>query len=839
MKFFFLVISFFLLFNPIQAKELLSSPEDLDAAFVFLISKNTTWPDEEQLTQFHIAILDDKVTSLRAFTKLTSNLTLKQKPIFLEKVSLQEIQDNYKNYQVLFVTKAYKEQLSNIFKFIPKDFPLLIISKETKNLNEFIINLYEDKFHKINIQINLQKIYQHKLTVSNEIILAGGKQVGISKLFESSLKALKEQEKNYKMYMQQNADLKKEILKYKNNILQLEQTMSSLKNEIDSSKNKLQDKLKQIEIKNKELTKVINVLKKEKARLLEKQEKLKALKQEYGTLQSKLSMQKELMDEQKRLLQTKEKTVDKIQTEIAQLDAKLQQQHRLLKDKVETIEQQGLVLYLLIIIVILMVLFAIYFYRTKNKYQELSNELALAKENADYANHSKSVFLANMSHELRTPLNAILGFSQLLNKDDSLPKSNKKTIDSIYRAGSFLLSLINDVLDISRIEAGKLILHENTTSIKEMLHDIFSFIQADAEKKGIKLLINVDKNVPACVLLDGDKLRQIILNYLTNAIKYSDGGNINLFIEAKKNTLYISVKDEGHGIREDELVNIFQPFIQVGNAGEHTGTGLGLTITQKYAQSMGGDVDVKSIQSKGSTFYAHVLYTKCLSTELQSKEHLHEIVGIQSDKNIKILIVDDKEDNRELLKAILSYENFDIFFAENGKEAIESFKTFHPDIIWMDRKMPIMDGEEATKRIRELEEETKVVIIGITASAYIEDAQKLLQIGMDEFVLKPYEIENIYKIMHKYFQVEYLYNHHQDSLETLKFSHQIFIQELKKLDKGTLQELHSLALLLDQKEMKKYIKTIETTNPSLAQMLDYLVEEMQYNVIIKETLYVL
>ena len=819
----------------LNAKELVGTQEELDAAFVFLISKNTTWPDEKRLQSFNIGIIDDNRALLKAFKKLTKDLALKNKRIIVKRLYIDDIKTSYQNYQVLFVGKKYKDTLEEILKNIPEEFPLLLISKESDSYENCMINLYEDKFNKINIQVNLEEIHKHKLTVSNEIILAGGKKIGISKLFESSLKALKEQERSYKFYAQQNARLEKDIAQYKQNVTTLQTTMATLRKEIYSREKELKSKLQNIERKDKELAGVLKTLQKEKEVLLKKQKKLKVLQNEYHLLKENLAEQKELIDKQKHILQEKEQMVLSKQREIQLLDEKIEVQRRMIVDKVETIEQQGMVLYLLMIIVVLMVLFAVYFYRTKNKYELLSNALALAKESADYANHSKSVFLANMSHELRTPLNAILGFSQLLSKDETISKSNKKAVSSIYRAGSFLLSLINDVLDLSRIEAGKLVLHEAPTDIKLMLHDIFTFVKSGTEKKGIRLLMKVDPSVPQCVLLDGDKLRQIILNYLTNAIKYSEGGTVNLSIKAASDTLYIAVKDEGQGIKESEIENIFQPFIQVGSASEHTGTGLGLTITQKYAQSMGGDVRVESQYEKGSTFYAELKYEPCERSETEEQGRFRDIVGIRSKKHIKILIVDDKEDNRELLKAVLSQENCEIMLGENGEEAVEMFERFHPDVIWMDRKMPKMDGEEASKKIRQMPGGDKVIIIGITASVFKEDEEKLIKSGMNSFVLKPYDVYKIYKEMSRYFDVTYIYKDEETiDKSDLDFSYEHFMTQLKTIDDAVLEGLYDKVLLLDQNEIQKAIASdITDKDPFLADMLYYLVEEMQYNIIIK------
>jgi len=833
MKLFFMYISVLCLCMVLSAKELISTQEDLDAAFIYLVSKNTTWPDEKKLQSFRIAIVDNDDKTLKAFQKLTRDIKLKNRPITIERISLGSIANVYKRYQVLYLSKGYAKKLSYVLEAISETFPVLIITKDSDDLQHIMVNLYEDRFKKTNIQIDLKQIYAHGLTVNNEIILAGGKKVGISRLFESSIKALKLQEKRYEEYAARNRKLKEEIGKYKNTIETLQKATADLRREIGLRKKELQNKLNRIEKKDRELSDVAKALVFEKKQLASKQAKLKEMHNEHMALKEALQNQKKLMQEQKQTLEAKEKTVLQKQGEIKALDKKIERQQRLLIDKAETIEQQGMVLYLLIVIVIMMVLFAIYFYRSKNKYELLSRELAVAKENADYANHSKSVFLANMSHELRTPLNAILGFSQLLIKDASVSSDDKKTVKSIYRAGSFLLSLINDVLDLSRIEAGKLVLHESSTNISQMLGDILSFVKSGAEKKGIRLLVKIDKSVPECALLDGDKLRQIILNYLTNAIKYSDGGVVSLQMHGLKDTLHISVKDEGSGIRGEELEDIFKPFVQVGDASEHTGTGLGLAITQKYALSMGGDVDAESEYGKGSIFRAHVKYAICDNVETSVDERPVKVVGVKAESSIKILIADDKEDNRELLKAILAQDGFEIYMAQNGEEAVEIFQKYHPHIIWMDRKMPVMSGEKATRQIRRLPGGNEVVIVGITASVFKEDEENLLESGMDDIVLKPYDIDEIYKTMQKHLNLEYIHKiDDEDSSKEIEFSHKRFIDELKSLDMTMLKELYQNTLLLDKEEMKEVLVKIAKENRPLADMLSGLIEEMQYSVII-------
>jgi len=847
------IVLIFFFITAVFGQKLIHTSEDLDAAFVFLISKNITWPNESKIKKFHIAIVNPQHKTLKAFKKMTKGLILKKKPIVIDPITLNDLKYQYKNYQVIFYSQRYAKEVLNLVDLFD-NYPLLLISKNC-NTQKFMIDLHENEFNKIDIRVNPEFIHKHNLSISNEIILTSGKRVGISKLFETSIRSLKKQEKSYKEYLQQNNALKKEIQNYKTKLTQMQSKVDSLQKQINTHHKLLQKQRKQIKNKDKELTHITKELKKEEQNFYKKQKQLKALLNEYTLAQKKLQLQQDLIQKNKSILQKKEaliKQKEKLltekekliakkdnlikekQTQTQKLDLKIKETTTQLQQKNQTIKQQSMVLYLLIFIVMIIVLFAFYIYRTKNKYAILNEELAKAKEKADYANRSKSIFLANMSHELRTPLNAILGFSQLLSKDDSITNKNKKLLQNIYKAGTFLLALINDVLDISKIEAGKVILHEAPTDLKQLLNDIVMFTKSSLEKKGLELNLKLDEKIPQCIIADKDKLRQIILNYVTNAIKYSEKGIITISLKIKENKLLIEVSDMGHGIKEEELQDIFKPFIQVGKASEHTGTGLGLTITKRYVQSMGGDVAVKSVYKKGSAFYATIPYKICKKTDKIQQNIHHNIIGVEKpQKPYTSLIVDDNETNRELLAQILTSEvQSKIVFAHNGYEAIELFEKFHPQIIWIDKKMPYLNGEEATRAIRKLKNGKDVIIIGLTASIFEEDEKQLLEAGMDEIILKPYELEDIYKILHKYFGLDYIYEDTRSFKKETAFSHKEFINALEKIDKELLQKLYEKALLLEKDEIEEMIEEISEQNQKFAQMLLYLVDEMQYGTII-------
>lgn len=388
----------------------------------------------------------------------------------------------------------------------------------------------------------------------------------------------------------------------------------------------------------------------------------------------------------------------------------------------------------------------------------------LAKQEADLANKSKSLFLANMSHELRTPLNAILGFSQLMQKNKKMPEDEIENLDIINRSGEHLLSLINDVLDISKIESGKMFLDVTPSNLKEELLNIKKLLSQKAESKKLDFIFEVQEELPNYIKADILKIKQIIINLLGNAIKFTEEGFVKTSIRYAEDSqnkilLKIIIEDSGNGIPSDQLDNIFKPFVQIGN-NSTKGTGLGLTISKRYIELMGGKITVQSKIGTGSRFFVEIPLEKISDTEIIKNETM-QFSNIQTVtekyKNLKVLIVEDKIENWLLLKRILETISIThIKIAENGKEGFDIFKEFHPDIIFMDIRMDVMNGIEATKAIRELEHGKDVKIVAITAHAFKEELQNLLHIGFDLYIKKPYKYNEIYTCLHELLGVEYI-----------------------------------------------------------------------------------
>lgn len=372
-------------------------------------------------------------------------------------------------------------------------------------------------------------------------------------------------------------------------------------------------------------------------------------------------------------------------------------------------------------------------------------ELEIAKEKAEAANKAKSVFLANMSHEIRTPLNAVTGFSELLSSLVTDPRK-KSYLKSIKTAGKTLLLLINDILDLSRIEAERMALFYEPVSLRLVLDEIGQILKMKITKKNLQFTIDVDKDLPRALMLDETRIRQVLLNLAGNAVKFTDRGYIRITVkksfktdDRRKVDLTITVEDTGIGIREEDREAIFESFKQRygQSARKYGGTGLGLTISKKLVEMMGGRITVKSEWGVGSTFEISLNGVLSATLEEAAKdEDLERIDNITFEK-AKILVVDDVESNRDLLKEMLVSVNLDVLTADNGEAAILLAEEYRPDAIIMDIRMPVMDGVEATKRLKNNPKTMNTPIIILTASSRLRDRERMLKLGLDGYLVKP------------------------------------------------------------------------------------------------------
>jgi len=380
-----------------------------------------------------------------------------------------------------------------------------------------------------------------------------------------------------------------------------------------------------------------------------------------------------------------------------------------------------------------------------------------AEEAAEAANRSKSDFLANMSHELRTPLNGILGYTQIFKKDKSLTDQQKNGINIIHQCGEHLLTLINDILDISKIEARKMEISPNNFHFPEFIDGIAEICRIRAEQKGIPLNYETLSPLPKAIRADEKRLRQILINLLGNAVKFTKKGSITLKIGYHKGQLRFQVEDTGVGIAAEQLEEIFLPFKQVGEYSRNTeGTGLGLAISRQLVQMMSGELKVKSTLGKGSIFWLDLDLPEISYEGDATKIEEDNIIGFQGSKQ-KILVVDDQWANRSVLVNLLQPLGFKVIEASNGQDALNKACEFQPDCILMDLVMPTLDGFEATRRLRKLPKLADIVVIAISASVFDMDQQQSREVGCDDFLPKPIREADLLEKLRIYLGLEWLY----------------------------------------------------------------------------------
>jgi signal transduction histidine kinase/DNA-binding NarL/FixJ family response regulator len=472
---------------------------------------------------------------------------------------------------------------------------------------------------------------------------------------------------------------------------------------------------------------------------------------------------------------------------------------------------------------------------------ERTKQLQEAKAKAEVANQAKSAFIANMSHELRTPLNAILGFSQIMMRSPNLDQEHRENIQIINRSGDYLLTLINNILDLSKIEAGKITLHKKNFDLHKLLEDLEDLLQLRAENKNLQLIFDHNDQVPQYIRTDETKLRQVLINLINNGIKFTEMGGISVRVglpsqnptqEDNQTMLIFEVEDTGPGIPETEIEEVFEAFIQTESGkNSQEGTGLGLAISRRFINLMDGDISVKSTLGKGTTFRFEILVTVVTKAEVEDKQIVRHVIALKPDQPCyRILIVDDRDTNRLLMTKLLQPLGFDLKEASNGKEAIKIWEKWAPHLIWMDMRMPVMDGYEATQKIKGTVKGNATAIIALTASVLEEEKAIVLSAGCDDFVRKPFRQSEIFDTMAKHLGVEYIYEENNSKNQENQ-AKKITAQDLEIMPPAWLKQAHQACIELDDELMIELIAQIPENNSLLIQQLTNLTDSFQFKTI--------
>jgi signal transduction histidine kinase/streptogramin lyase/DNA-binding NarL/FixJ family response regulator len=466
-----------------------------------------------------------------------------------------------------------------------------------------------------------------------------------------------------------------------------------------------------------------------------------------------------------------------------------------------------------------------------------NQELAIAKERAEAASQAKSEFLANMSHELRTPLNGILGYAQILRRSPDLPIHQRDGLNTIYTSGKHLLTLINDVLDLAKIEARRLELHPGEMHLPAFLDSIVGIMNMAAQQKSIRLVYAPGPGLPPYLLADEKRLRQVLINLLGNAVKFTERGQVTFRVSvahsapyAETVTLRFEVQDTGVGISPEHQEKIFQPFEQVGAASQRAaGTGLGLAISQQLVTLMGGQIQVQSELGHGSTFGFEATFPLTSAAAEAGGQPIvqRKITGYQGPRR-RLLVVDDRPENRFVLLDLLQPLGFNVTLAENGKEGVEQAAALHPDLIFMDLVMPVMMGFEAVALLRQTPELAQIPIIAVSASAHDMDREESRRVGCDDFLPKPVEAEDVFAVLKDQLGLEWVFDEPAQAAEAEPPSATLSTDELLPPPPDELEALYELARFGNMErihERARHLEKLSEQYRPFAQKIHQLADE--------------
>jgi len=808
--------------------------EEILSVYLYNFAKNITWPDEKNRSVFHFRIISGD-PRLRRQVATLSRQRIRGKQI---QVNVESTPDDVSDAQILFVARDKKQFVDALFDRLEGK-GVLLVTEDFKDRSRIMINFFSTPDQRIRFEINRANIINQGLEILPDMVLLGGSEVDVARIYRQSQKKLRRLRQTVEKLQEQQRQLEKEVsaskarLKKQQKLIASQQASIKVqKEEFTRQQHQLQALLEQVEKRKQQL----------REQLIEGNQKIAEQKERISWQLHLIERQKEELRSQARELARGQQILDEQKQKIAVQRRQIEEKEELSRQRAALIAKQRNLLILFAGSLVFIVLLTLLVYQAYREKQHANELLAREKENAEKANRAKTQFLAHISHELRTPLNSILGFTRLLNRDQRLHKEAREQIGVIQKSSQHLLNLINDILDMSKIETGSVSLNSQPFDLENLLNDVAEMIRARAREKGLDFRLELSENVPACVEMDGQKLSQVLLNLLGNSVKFTRRGHIVLRVhssfparesgDGRTVELFFTIEDTGIGIAANAIEEIFEPFVQEETEAASQGTGLGLAISRHLVRIMGGDIRVRSTLGQGTVFCFSLKATVVSKSAVMLHRNRGRVLGIDSDSpGYTIMIAEDNGPSRKLLELLLKPVGFAVLNVQNGKEAVEAYRDARPDLILMDIRMPVMDGLEATRQIRLLEQQLggHVPIIALTAHAFEEERASILAGGCDDFIRKPFSEQEIFDVIGRHLDITYRYEEQSENERPVdQVADEKFVLMLDSLPEKLCSALYEAVHALDLDAMEAAMEEIRQHDQKIARILGMMLKNYQY-----------
>lgn len=867
---FSLIYTAFLL-APLTAHAVKATEDTIKTALIYKLFDYVEWPNENGISTFRIGVMGIEDDLYAEVVNTASYYKTRGRSFEVAKFSSHK--DIKHPIHLLYIGASKKNEVVKVANFLRRK-GVLLVTDGSEDKKDFMINFQRKgpKEGALSFQINRSNIIFERLKLDRKIVMLGGTELDVAELFRESeytLQKIKEEllaKVSLLSKLSNDIDNQKSALNHNVKLLSEQSSIvEAQKQKLEAQQNSLQEKEEMIVEKEKKLSSIMHELDSTSVELSTKNDQLKkyqgdleAIRQRFDASEKRLNNSEEDYRKSQEQLQSNlailsqsEAKIRVLTQNIADSQEVLDQRRAEIEKKVAIIDSQRTLIATISIIAvsIFSLTAALLVLNTARKkaleqrddanreLKQLYEELERAKEKADSASHEKSRFLTEMSHEIRTPLNVILGYSELMQYSEELSDEIIQKLAVINRSGEHLFKLINDILEMSKIESGSVSVVCEHFRLQSLLSDLDSMFGARCKMEGLQFHLECSHEEPVYLFADQGKIRQILINLIGNAIKFTKEGGIGVRVKVcsmndNKLNLLAEVEDSGVGIAEGEQSKIFGAFKQTDSGLQSgKGTGLGLMISREYARKMGGDITFSSVEGQGTLFRLELPCELGDETAARSEDSGLRPIGLAPHQpRFKILLVDDNDSNRDILKRILDPIGFILKEACNGVEAIIACDEWKPDLVLMDLRMSIMGGRDAIREIRTRYDKDILPIIVVTASAFESERREVIDIGANDYIRKPFKSIEILSKVSEWLKLEYIYEEKTttSNLNASDINETDLLAAINRLPEALKNELRDAIDIGHAAQISKQIEEIAILEKDLAQVMRNLAREFRY-----------